>query len=118
MELDILITICLVLAIAIIGGFAQVSVKKSYKDKENRGLFFILSNLLYTIVCILVLFTYQYRTMAMVNVLWSGISICVVFLYGHLFYDEKVTMKHIIASALLIIGIGLVLSNKHSSHIV
>ena len=84
----------------------QSCLKKYYNEPvpKNSYLYF-LAVVFYSIVCLLLLLSYNYKSMGIVNVLWSGISVLAVLSSGILFFHEKITIYDKIGVALILLGI-------------
>jgi multidrug transporter EmrE-like cation transporter len=54
--------------------------------------------------------SYQYKGMGIVNVLWSGLSVLIIVSTGVIFFEETITWLDKIGIALILMGIGCVVS--------
>jgi multidrug transporter EmrE-like cation transporter len=99
--------IILVFAISISECLGQSCLKTYHKAPEKTHLY-IAGVLFYTIVCALLVMSYKYKGMGLVNVLWSGLSVLVIFSTGVLFFDESITRMDMIGAAMIVSGIGFV----------
>ncbi len=70
----------------------------------------------YVVVCMLLLVSYRYKTMGMVNVIWSGLSIVVILVAGIIFFNEQVTTYDKIGVILIIAGISFVVWETDHDH--
>lgn len=98
----------LVLMISISECLGQ-SCLKTYHKYPSKLWLWILGVFFYTIVCALLVMSYTYKGMGIVNVLWSGISVLVIVSAGMMFFNETITWLDKIGIALIILGIGAVL---------
>ena len=99
----------LVLLISISECIGQSCLKKFHINPlpKNNYLYY-LAVLFYSIVCLLLLLSYKYKSMGLVNVLWSGISVLVILSSGILFFNEKITILDKIGVILILLGISCV----------
>jgi multidrug transporter EmrE-like cation transporter len=95
-----LVFIVLLIAIAECAG--QVCLKSLFHNPDKYHLYFV-AVVFYSIVCYLILLSYEYNSMGIVNLLWAGTSTVLVLLTGWLIFNEK-------HSRLDVFGIGLVIS--------
>jgi multidrug transporter EmrE-like cation transporter len=99
----------LVLLISISECLGQ-SCLKTYHENPSKLWLWILGVLFYTIVCALLVMSYKYKGMGIVNVIWSGISVLIIVSTGVLFFEETITWLDKIGIALILTGIGCVVS--------
>jgi multidrug transporter EmrE-like cation transporter len=97
----------LVLAISISECLGQSCLKKYHKAPEKTHLY-IAGVLFYTIVCALLVMSYKYKGMGLINIIWSGISVLLILSTSILFFNENITRMDIIGVAMIISGIGFV----------
>ncbi len=99
----------LVLFISISECLGQSCLKKFHTNPlpENNYLYY-LAVLFYSIVCLLLLMSYKYKSMGLVNVLWSGISVLVILSTGILFFHEKITFLDKLGVIFILLGIGCI----------
>jgi multidrug transporter EmrE-like cation transporter len=81
------------------------SCLKTYYNNPTKDYLYFLAVIFYSIVCLLLLLSYKYKGMGLVNVLWSGISILVIVSTGILFFNETITNLDKLGILLVIIGI-------------
>ena len=98
----------LIILIALAECIGQSCLRSFYNDPSKTGLV-LLGVVFYSIVCVLLVMSYKYKGMGLVNVLWSGLSVLVIVSTGMLFFNEKVTRLDWLGIALIIAGIGAVL---------
>lgn len=109
---DILNPTILLLGIIILISVSECigqSCLRNFYEHPSRIYLLLLGLLFYGMVCLLLVLSYKYRGMGIVNVLWSGISVLVVVSAGMVFFDEKITQMDTIGIALILTGIGFVL---------
>ena len=68
-------------------------------------LYFFIGVIFYTVVCYLLVQSYKYKGMGIVNVLWSGLSILIILSIGNIFFNEEITTYDKIGIFFVIIGI-------------
>jgi multidrug transporter EmrE-like cation transporter len=103
---NIKIVFAVVLFIVFFEAIAQACLKKSKLDNK-RG-YICISVISYFIICLLLLYSYEYNTMGRINLLWSCFSIIVILLTGTIFYHEKIYSYDLIGIGLIIIGMYFV----------
>ncbi len=97
----------LVISISISECLGQSCLKIYHKAPEKTHLY-IAGVLFYTIVCALLVMSYKYKGMGLINVLWSGLSVLVILSTGVLFFDESITHMNMIGAGMIVAGIGFV----------
>ncbi len=99
----------LLLFISISECMGQSCLKKFHLNPlpKNNYLYY-LAVLFYSIVCLLLLLSYKYKSMGLVNVLWSGISVLVILSTGILFFHEKITFLDQMGVFFILLGIACV----------
>jgi multidrug transporter EmrE-like cation transporter len=107
MKREMIALLGLVVLISISECLGQSCLKSFYGDQSRKYLYF-LGVLFYSFVCLLLVFSYKYKGMGLVNVLWSGISVLTVVSVGAIYFDETVTPMDIFGILLILTGIGFV----------
>ena len=97
----------LVLAIAISECLGQSCLKTYHKAPEKTHLY-IAGVLFYTIVCALLVMSYKYKGMGLINIIWSGLSVLLILTTGILFFDESITLMDMIGVGMIVSGIAFV----------
>jgi small multidrug resistance pump len=97
----------LVVAIAISECLAQSCLKR-YHTAPDKIYLYIAGVLFYTIVCALLVMSYKYKGMGLVNVLWSGLSVLVILSTSMLFFDENITRLDMLGAAMIVTGVCFV----------
>ncbi len=99
----------LVLFISISECLGQSCLKKFHINPlpENNYLYY-LAVAFYSLVCLLLLLSYKYKSMGIVNVLWSGISVLVILSTGAIFFHEKITTLDKLGVICILLGITFV----------
>jgi multidrug transporter EmrE-like cation transporter len=98
----------LILAISISECIGQSCLKKYNLDPEKTYLY-ISGVIFYSIVCALLVMSYKYKGMGLINVLWSGLSVLVIVSTGILFFNESITFLDKVGILLIITGIVYVI---------
>ena len=80
----------------------------TYHKNPSKWLLFLTGVLFYGIVCLLLVLSYKYKGMGIINVLWSGISVLVIVSVGMLFFHEKITPMDWVGVLLVLAGIGFI----------
>jgi len=75
--------------------------------------FYLLAVLCYALVCFGLYNMYGYRTMGLVNLLWSCLSIVLIILIGGVFFHEAVTIYDMIGVVFVFIGFGFIFIKGH-----
>lgn len=97
----------IIILISIFECIAQGCLKKYFQKKNNLYLFGI-GVICYTVVCYLLVQSYGFKSMGMVNCLWSGVSILFIVWIGYAFFNEKIAVQDIVGIVLIIIGIWFI----------
>ncbi len=98
----------IILLISVCELFGQSCLKYFYSN-DNKPQYYIYAILFYSVICFLLLQSYKYKGMGMVNVIWSGLSILIVLSSGVVFFEEKITTMDKIGVLFVIFGIFLIL---------
>ena len=105
----------IILLISISECMGTSCLKKLHLNPQRYWLF-IMAVVCYVVVCMLLLVSYRYKTMGMVNVIWSGLSIVVILVAGIIFFNEQVTTYDKIGVILIIAGISFVVWETDHDH--
>lgn len=82
---------------------------KSFYAEPSKTYLYLLGIAFYAIVCTLLVMSYRYTSMGLINVLWSGVSVLVIVSAGMLFFNETITRLDAIGVAMILVGMSLVL---------
>jgi len=97
-------TIILIITIvAILESLSHANLKYVYNTKKNE--YFLISVILYAIICYLLYIIYHYKTLASATALWSGMSIILALFLGWKLFNEHLTPADYIGIILITIGI-------------
>ena len=94
----------IVLLIAITECLGQVCLKTLFHNPSHYHLYFT-AVVLYSIVCYLILLSYEHNSMGVVNILWAGLSTVMVLLSGWIIFNEQHTKMSVFGIGLVIGGI-------------
>lgn len=98
----------LIVLISISECIGQSCLKMFYKNPKNIT-YYAVAVAFYSIVCALLVLSYQYKGMGIVNVLWSGISVLTILGVGMAFFNETITTMDMFGIFFIILGIILIL---------
>ncbi len=107
MNQNIYLLIGLVVLISLSECFGQSSLKRYYND-PTKTYFYFIGVLFYAVVCLLLVMSYKFSGMGLVNILWSGISVLTILTTGILFFDETVTRMDWAGVVLILAGISFI----------
>lgn len=96
----LLIIICLISLCELFGQ----SCIKYFNLNKNKYHYYFIAILFYSFVCYLLLLSYKFKGMGIINVLWSGISILVILSSSILFFGETITTMDKIGVIFIILG--------------
>lgn len=90
---------------------AQTCIKKCKVTQKWH--FYLLAVFFYSLVCIGLYTMYGYKTMGIVNLIWSCLSILSILTVGVVFFHEEVNRYDIIGISLIFSGLALVFIKGH-----
>lgn len=102
----------IILMISLSECLGQSCLKKLFKEPSKTHLFLV-AVVFYALVCYLLVLSYQYKGMGIVNVLWSGMSVLLMVSVGLLFYKEELSSNEI--SGIILIIIGMILTGWNTN---
>lgn len=70
--------------------------------------FYLFGVIAYAMVCYLLLQSYHFKGMGMVNVLWSGMSVLVILTASIIIFEEKLSLFDKVGVLLILLGMFLV----------
>lgn len=103
---NIKIILLIVLFIVFFECIAQACLKKSKIEKNN--IYFCISVISYFIICLLLIYSYEYNTMGKINLLWSCFSIITILITGTILYHEKIYWYDLIGLSFIMFGMYFV----------
>lgn len=89
----------------------ETLAQHSFKLCHSEGNFYkyLLGVMFYGLVGFFLIKAYEYRSMGMINVLWSSLSVLSVMLLSYFYWEEKITYNDIIGTALVILGLFFIM---------
>lgn len=84
-----------IVLISVLEASSQAALKAVRVHKQN--VWFFVGAMGYVCIAALLYYSYQFKGMGAVNLMWSSLSIILAVLFDHLFFGEKIT-PHIIAA--------------------
>lgn len=108
------ILISIILMISIVECIGQTCLKKAFLTGERRWYywFFVLGILSYVAVCVLLMKSYSFKGMGIINGLWSGFSCILVLLTGIVFFEESCHTHDMIGMIFILGGVVLITSQS------
>lgn len=94
-----------VIAIVFVECAAQYCLKKYASSKLVY--WYILGVLIYGVIAYLLVMSFAYEKMAIVNIMWGGLSALILSLMAYFFYNEELTMKQIVGIVIVLVGTWL-----------
>ena len=104
----IIILIFMAIAISICETIAQSSIKQYNNTKKIN--YMVIAILFYSIICFLLSYAFNLRQVAIINLLWSGVSIVLITFVDYFILKEKFNRIEIFGMMFTFIGIILILS--------
>jgi small multidrug resistance pump len=101
-----IILIIILLFIVASESTAQYCIKKC--KTTQKMYFLLLAIFMYALVCLGLYKAYDYNTMGMANVMWSGLSIVAITMIGIIYFHETITYLDIMGVVLVFIGMFLI----------
>lgn len=98
--------IAYVLIIVLIECFAQMCLKKYANEKSIYLL--LIGAFIYAVIAYLLVLSFSLEKMAIINVLWGGISAIFLTLLAYYLYNERINMYQMIGIIVVLIGTTLI----------
>jgi small multidrug resistance pump len=98
--------IAYVLIIVIIECLAQICLKKYANEKSIYLL--LLGAFIYAIIAYLLVLSFSLEKMAIINVLWGGISAIFLTLLAYYIYNERINIYQMLGIVVVLIGTTLI----------
>jgi multidrug transporter EmrE-like cation transporter len=76
---------------------------KKYSLNNNTVLYWV-GVAFYALVCLLLVLSYKYKSMGLINILWSGLSVLLILSVGFLFFNETISQMDWIGVGLILAG--------------
>jgi multidrug transporter EmrE-like cation transporter len=105
--MDIIILV-IILLISLCELFGQ-SCLQYFHINNDKPHYYMYAVIFYSAVCLLLVQSYKYKGMGIINVLWSGLSILLVLSASTAFFGEKITVMDKVGIVLIIMGMFLIL---------
>lgn len=105
-DVGFLYLLIFVLCIILFECCAQYCLKKY--SKCNSMLWFLLGYALYGFILILLVISFRYEKIALVNIMWGSISACLLSLSAYYFYGEELTWMQIAGILVILIGTWMI----------
>jgi small multidrug resistance pump len=102
---DFLYVILFVLLIVIVENMAQFCLKEY--QKCNALYWYILGVVFYAAIAFLLVISFRYEKMAIVNIMWGGLSALILTLVAYYFYGEELTRFQILGIVIILIGTAM-----------
>ena len=99
-----MIVLLLIALIILLETIAQTYLKKLNGNIDIFSYELFIAVLIYGIICILLLKSYQYEKVNNVYMLWNGVGIIFLTLFSIIFFDQKIELHEYIASILVFIA--------------
>ncbi len=96
----------LIVATGIVEIAAQIFAKQAYITNDKR--YMLLTFLLYGVISLLLIRTYRYSTMGLVNAMWNAFTTISIVLIGMYVYKEKVNGWATLGIAMTLVGFYLI----------
>ncbi len=106
MDSSFLLVIIVLISVCELCGQSCLKYFNLNRDKPH---YYALGLLFYSIVCYLLLKSYEYKGIGLINMIWSGMSVVVVLTGGYLIFGEEVTNMDKFGVLLIMLGIFFVL---------
>lgn len=110
-----LVLIYIIIAIVILETIAQSCLKKT--KITNNQKYMCVSVMAYFLICLLLVKSYAYDTMGIVNLIWSCFSIIFVVVAGVCLYHEEFTKYDCMGMVFVFIGLYFIFMKDHVKEI-
>jgi multidrug transporter EmrE-like cation transporter len=101
-QIDFLYVCLLTLLIVFAEGCAQYCLKKF--SKNNEVLWFLLGAFIYGIIAYLLVLSFGFEKLAIVNIMWGAFSAIILTFMAYYFYDETLSWTQIVGIGIIFIG--------------
>ena len=102
---EFLYLVLFVLVIVIVENMAQFCLKKY--QSCNALYWYILGVVFYAAIAFLLVMSFRYEKMAIVNIMWGGLSALILTLVAYFFYGEELTYIQILGIVIILIGTAM-----------
>lgn len=87
-------------------GFAQTSIQ--WAQKYNSRWHLVMALCCYAVVCLCLYVAYHYKGIGIVNALWSGMTIVMMFTIGYFVFGERLTRMEWIGVGFIVLGMAII----------
>lgn len=87
------------------------SCLKYFNMNSDQPQYYLFALLFYAAICYLLVKSYNYRGMGVVNAVWSGLSVFAVLMSGILFFGEKIAVSDLIGAVSIVFGVFMILKD-------
>lgn len=101
-QVEFLYVSLFVILIVFVEGCAQYCLKNYSKTKTFY--WFLLGALIYGLIAYLLVMSFEFEKLAIVNIMWGAFSALVLTLMAYYFYDETLSWKQILGIIVILIG--------------
>ena len=101
-------TLILIIVLISICELIGQSCLKYLNIHDSQYQYYLFGVIAYAMVCYLLLQSYNFKGMGMVNVLWSGMSILVILTASIIMFNEQLSLFDKVGVMLILIGMFLV----------
>jgi multidrug transporter EmrE-like cation transporter len=104
-QIEFLYIIALVLIIVLVECLAQYCLKKY--SQNNLIFWYVLGVLTYGIIAYLLVLSYNFEKLAIINIMWGALSAFILTLMAYFFYNETLTYTQILGIIVILFGTWL-----------
>jgi len=105
--------IYIIIGIVLLETVAQSCLKKT-KITNNQN-YMCISIIAYFLICLLLIKSYAYDTMGVVNLIWSCFSIILVVVAGVCLYHEEFTKYDFMGMVFVLVGLYFIFMKDHKN---
>lgn len=102
---EFLYLVMFVLVIVIVENMAQFCLKEY--QKCNALYWYLMGVVLYGAIAFLLVLSFKYEKMAIVNIMWGGLSALILTLVAYYFYGEELSKLQILGIVIILIGTAM-----------
>lgn len=111
MNTQIILLLALIMSICELIG---QSCLKYLNKNPSKYHYYFMAVLFYSIICYLLLESYKYKSMGLMNIIWSGISILIVITVGITFFGETISFSDKIGVFFVLLGLFFILYDDNT----
>ena len=102
--------VTIILLIVLSESLAHYYIKKYHEIPTKY--YYMMGLALYGVVVYLLNKSYDYTTIGMTKVLWSGLSCIAILMVGRFFFGEKIDSNEWLGMTIILIGVGITQMKK------